>query len=146
MRAPWSIERQSTQPSDRGSLEGEMRAPVRVLVADDNHEVLMATVDLILDEGEAEVVFTATDVVGAVRGAAAHLPDLAFIDAWLHGGGAELASVKIRSVSPGTRVVALASANDLDLMLGLRAAGVSACYEKETLGAVLPSLLASVRP
>lgn len=143
--ASWSIERQSTQPSAKASVEGDMKAPVRVLVADDNHEVLMATVDLILDEGEAEVVVTATDVAGAVRGAAAHQPDIAFIDAWLFGGGAELASVRIRSVSPGTRVVALASATDVELILGLRAAGVFACHEKETLGAVLPSLLASVR-
>lgn len=140
-----SIERQSTPASARGSVESEVRTPVRVLVADDNDEVLMATVDLIMDEGEADIVCTATDVDEAVRGAAAHRPDLAFIDAWLRGGGAELASAMIRSVSPGTRVVALASAKGLELMRALRAAGVSACYEKETLGAVLAGILASAR-
>lgn len=140
-----SIERQSTPASPGGSVENGMKAPVRVLVADDNADVLMATVDLILDEGEADVVCTATDVAEAVRGAAAHQPDLAFVDAWLRGGGAEVASMSIRSVSPETRVVALASAKDVQLLLGLRAAGVSDCYDKETLGAVLPSLLASVR-
>lgn len=145
MKIPLSIERQSTPASANGRVESEVQELVRVLVADDNREVLMATVDLILDSEEADVVCAASDVADAVRGAARHQPDIAFVDAWLRGGGAELATAKIRTVSPRTRVVVLASAQEAELLPRLLAAGASGCYEKEMLGEALSGVLASVR-
>ena len=84
-------------------------------------------------------------LVGAVRLAAVHTPDLAFVDAWLVGGGAEAVANRLKTTSPGTMVVALASAKEIETVLRLRAAGAAGCYEKETLSSVLPGILASVR-
>ena len=114
----------------------------RILIADDNAEVLMATADLIREFPGTEIISLNTNVDDAVRFASEHHVDLAFIDAWLVGGGAEAATKGIKAVSPGTIVVALASAKELDLVLKLRAAGAAGCYEKETLSAVLPGILA----
>jgi DNA-binding NarL/FixJ family response regulator len=117
---------------------------VQVMVADDNAEVLMATCDLILEFSGVEIVSIATNVNDAVRAAEFHQPDLAFVDAWLIGGGAETTTLKLKTVAPHTVVVALASAKELELVLRLRAAGAAGCYEKESLSSVLPGILASV--
>jgi DNA-binding NarL/FixJ family response regulator len=117
-----------------------MSAPVRVLVADDNAEVLMAVADVIQEFGGAEVVSLTATVEEAVRSASWHKPDVAFIDAWLAGGGAEEVARRITQVSPATVVVALASVRERELVVRLRAVGAS-CYEKEALSAVLPEIL-----
>jgi len=143
--AEGSIEWQSTGNDANGSVDGAVDQRVQVLVADDNKEVLMATGDVIQDFPGIGAVSLTTSVEEAVRSAALHRPDVAFIDAFLRGGGAEAAAVRIRAVSPNTMVVALTSAEDLELVLRLRAAGVAGCYEKETLSAVLPAILASLR-
>ncbi len=117
-----------------------MSAPVRVLVADDNADVLMAVADVIQEFGGAEVVSLTATVEEAVRSASWHKPDVAFIDAWLAGGGAEEVARRITQVSPATVVVALASVRERELVVRLRAVG-AACYEKEALSAVLPEIL-----
>jgi two-component system, NarL family, nitrate/nitrite response regulator NarL len=144
IEAEGSIEWQATATDAGGSVDGAVDRRVQVLVADDNKEVLMATGDLIQDFPGVGVVSLTTSVDEAVRSAASHRPDVAFIDAFLRGGGAEAAAVRIKSVSPDTIVVALTSAKDLELVLRLRAVGVAGCYEKETLSAVLPEILASL--
>jgi DNA-binding NarL/FixJ family response regulator len=116
---------------------------VHVLVADDNAEVLMAVADLIQEHGNVEIVSLTTTVEETVRSAGASKPDVAFVDAWLRGGGAEEAARRIREVSPGTVVVGLASAKELELVLRLQAVGAG-CYDKEALSAVLPGILASL--
>src|SRR5438270_12538507 len=121
------------------------RRNIRILVADDHAEVLMATCDLILETAGVEIVAVAPNVEDAVRLAAVHTPDLAFVDAWLVGGGAEAVANRLKTTSPGTMVVALASAKEIETVLRLRAAGAAGCYEKETLSSVLPGILASVR-
>jgi DNA-binding NarL/FixJ family response regulator len=121
-----------------------MGKKIRVMVADDNAAVLLAVCDVIEDSGEVDIACTAPNVEEAVRLAALHQPDIAFIDAWLKGGGAELATRRITAVSPATVVVALASVKELELVLALRAAGAAACYEKEQLSSVLPAILAGV--
>jgi DNA-binding NarL/FixJ family response regulator len=113
------------------------------MVADDNPDVLMAVADLITEFGGVDVVSLTTTVEDTVRSAAWHKPKVAFVDAWLKGGGAEAVAERIRRVSPGTQVVALASARDVELVLRLRAVGAAGCYDKETLSAVLPEILAA---
>lgn len=132
------------QATAHGAGDGAVDQRVHVLVADDNKEVLMATGDLIRDSPGVGVVSLTSSVDEAVRSAASHRPDVAFIDAFLRGGGAEAAATRLKSVSPDTIVVALTSAKDLELVLRLRAVGVAGCYEKETLSAVLPGILASL--
>jgi DNA-binding NarL/FixJ family response regulator len=134
---------------DRASVNADRRLEnarmVRILIADDHSEVLMATADLISDCADVEIVSLATNADEAVEAAASLQPDIVFVDAWLRGGGAEGVARRIQEVAPQTVVVALASAKDLDLALKLRAAGAAGCYEKENLSAVLPEILAAAR-
>ena len=121
-----------------------MSDKIRVLIADDHPEVLMAVADVIQECGGVDIVSLTTTVEEAVRSAAGQKPDVAFVDAWLRGGGAEAAAHRIKQVSPATLVVALASASEIELVLRLRAVGADGCYDKEKLSAVLPGILASV--
>lgn len=117
---------------------------IRIMVADDHPEVLLATCDLILETPGVAIVALATNVEDAVRLAASYRPDLLLCDAWLVGGGAAVAATRLQTMSPNTMVVALASAKEIETVVRLRAAGAAGCYEKETLSAVLPGILASV--
>jgi DNA-binding NarL/FixJ family response regulator len=135
----------SSQFTSTAEQQGrKVERKIRILVADDNAEVLMATCDLILESAGVEIVSIATNVEDTVRLGAWHRPDLAFCDAWLVGGGAEAATKGLKTMSPNTMVVALASAKEIETVVRLRAAGAAGCYEKETLSAVLPGILASV--
>jgi DNA-binding NarL/FixJ family response regulator len=115
----------------------------QVLVADDNANVLYATSDLIAEFDGVEIVSLASNVEEAIGAAAERKPDIAFIDAYLSGGGAEVAVREIKSVSPATAIVVLASVIRLELVLSMRAAGAVGCYEKENLILALPEILAS---
>lgn len=123
----------------------EMDQKIHILVADDNSEVLFATADLVMDFPGVLVVSLATTVEEVVRSAAWHKPDLVLIDAWLKGGGAGAAAERIRLVSPRTAVVALASASEPELSRRLNQLGVLACFDKESLSAVLPQILSAIR-
>jgi DNA-binding NarL/FixJ family response regulator len=116
-----------------------------ILIADDNQHVLMAEADIVADAPGVEIVSLCEDVEGAARAGELHKPRLAFVDAWLKGGGGAEAARRIRSVSPDTTIVALVSTRHLEEILKLHAAGVSACYEKERLTAELPAILEAAR-
>jgi DNA-binding NarL/FixJ family response regulator len=122
-----------------------VEAKMRILIADDHAEVLAAVRDVILEFPGVEVVATTTNVEEAVRESERFHPDIAFVDAWLEGGGAATAAARIKSVSPETSVIALASAKELETVLRLHAAGATACYDKEQLSEVLPGILAATR-
>lgn len=122
-----------------------MEQKIRVLVADDNPEVLFATADLVMDFPGVLVVSLATTVEEAVRSATWHKPDLVLVDAWLKGGGAGAAAQRIRIVAPSAVVVALASAREPGMSTRLSELGVLACFEKESLSSVLPGVLAAIR-
>jgi len=141
-----SIDRQRTpgrEPVSVGAVPGGSSR--RVIVADDNADVLMAIADILNEVPDVEVVSLTTNVEDTVRSAAWHKPDIAFVDAWLKGGGAELVAQRVRSVSPATAVIALASAHEVELAVRLREAGAAGCYEKERLTLVLPEILAGAR-
>lgn len=139
-----SIDWQSPEANGPASVSDVMDGTTRALVADDNAHVLHATSDLIAEYG-VEVVSRASNVDDAIRAAERDQPDVAFIEAFLKGGGAEVAARRIRSVSPATSIVVLASVNHVELDLKMRAAGAHGCYEKQTLSAVLPEILVSIR-
>ena len=122
-----------------------MATKTRILIADDHAEVRAAVRDVILEFADVEVVALTADVAEAAEAARAHQPDIAFVDAWLEGGGAEKAAALIKAVSPRTLIIALASARDVETVLRLRAAGAAGCYEKEDLTDVLPEILAGAR-
>lgn len=139
------IERQSTAASESLKVGNKMGSTIRVVIADDNSEVLMATADLIVEFPGVEIVSLATNADEAVRAVELHRPDIVFVDAWLRGGGAVVVASRIRESFPEVRVVALASAKHLELVLRLQAVGAAGCYEKETLNAELPQILDSAR-
>jgi len=122
-----------------------MERNTRILIADDHAEVLAAVRDVILEFPGVEVVALTTNVEEAVCESERCQPDIAFVDAWLQGGGAAAAASRIKLVSPETCVIALASAKEVETVLRLRAAGATACYDKEQLSEVLPAILAATR-
>ena len=122
-----------------------MEANTRILIADDHAEVLAAVRDLILEFAGVEVVAITANVEEAVRECERFQPDIAFVDAWLSGGGAAVESMRIKCVYPKTSVIGLASAREVETVFLLRAAGAAACYEKEQLSEVLPGILAATR-
>jgi DNA-binding NarL/FixJ family response regulator len=140
-----SIERQTPAEADPDTLSGVIGSTTRVLVADDNPDVLMAIADLIRDVPGTEVVSMTVNVEDTVRSAAWHKPDIAFVDGWLRGGGAETAARRIVAVSPHTMVVALSSAGEPELATRLEEAGGAGCYAKESFSAELPRILAERR-
>ena len=97
-----------------------MRAPVRVVLADD-HAPTRAGVRLALEQAEFEIVAEAATGPDAVRGALAHRPDVCLLDIYMPGGGIEAAG-EIMEALPGTALVMLtASDSDDDLFAALRA-------------------------
>ena len=139
------IERQATPASESLKVGDEMGSTIRVVIADDNREVLMATADLIVEFPGVDIASLATNVDEAVQAVEVHRPDIVFVDAWLRGGGAVAVAAHVREAHPETLVVALASATNLELVIRLRAVGAAGCYEKETLNAELPQILDSAR-
>lgn len=137
--------RQATGTSESLNVGNEMGSTIRVVIADDNREVLMATADLIVEFPGVEIVSLATNADEAVLAVELHRPDIVFVDAWLRGGGAVVVASRIRDSFPEARVVALASVKNLELVLRLQAVGAAGCYEKETLNAELPQILESAR-
>jgi DNA-binding NarL/FixJ family response regulator len=136
-----SIERQATALNPQFSV-GDVDRSITVLIADDNADVLLATSDLIQDYPGVEIISLTTNVEEAVRSVAWNKPAVAFIDAWLSGGGAEGVMARIKEISPSTTVIVLASAPEAELTTKVLAAGAVGCFEKETLSAVIPSILA----
>ncbi len=97
-----------------------MRAPVRVVLADD-HAPTRAGVRLALEQAEFEIVAEAATGPDAVRDALAHRPDVCLLDIYMPGGGIEAAG-EISEALPGTALVMLtASDSDDDLFAALRA-------------------------
>ena len=97
-----------------------MRAPVRVVLADD-HAPTRAGVRLALEQAEFEIVAEAATGPDAVSGALAQRPDVCLLDIYMPGGGIEAAG-EISEALPGTALVMLtASDSDDDLFAALRA-------------------------
>jgi two-component system, NarL family, response regulator len=123
----------------------DMSPRINVLVADDNDAVLLATADLVMEFPDVLVVSMASTVEEAIRYGTSHQPDLALIDAWLRGGGAEKVALGLAQTSPSTAVVAMASAREPELSRRLQEAGVSGCFDKESLATELPGILEALR-
>ena len=140
-----AIRGEATRAGGDGSLDGMGDRVVRVLIADNHDDVLHATRDLVGEFSDAVVVSVARDVDETVRLVEQLKPDLVLIDAWLKGGGAELACSRIRAVAPRTAVAVLTSVVEADLARRLSAGGGLGCFEKEHLGASLPDILAAAR-
>ncbi|MBW3658577.1 MAG: response regulator transcription factor, partial [Actinobacteria bacterium] len=85
---------------------------LRVLVADDDDLLRDVLADVFTDDGRLEVIAAVGDAEAAVRAAQQHRPPLALVDVRMPGGGGARVARELRTLSPGTRVVALSSHDD----------------------------------
>ena len=86
-------------------------SPIRVLIADDNPDVLDALASLIASDEELELAAAAADAREAVELAARMQPDVALVDARMPAGGGVAAARGIAARSPQTTVVALSASS-----------------------------------
>jgi len=96
---------------------------IRVVIADD-HRVVRVGLELLLGTFEdVGIVGVATNGEEAVERCAAEHPDVALIDIEMPGMDGVEATRRIRSVSPGTSVVAFTSFSDRERIIGVLDAG-----------------------
>jgi EAL domain-containing protein (putative c-di-GMP-specific phosphodiesterase class I)/DNA-binding NarL/FixJ family response regulator len=100
--------------------------PIRVLVADDDPDILETLVGLVGSDASMELVGAAVDADEAIDLARHHQPDIAVLDARMPGGGGPRAARAIRARSPFTDIVALSAAEDGDTVMQMLDSGASA--------------------
>jgi EAL domain-containing protein (putative c-di-GMP-specific phosphodiesterase class I)/DNA-binding NarL/FixJ family response regulator len=112
--------------------DGEERSMdrIRVLLADDEEEVLDVMTDLMASDPAIDVVGRARDARQAIDLARAAAPDVALVDVRMPGGGA-VAARGIRRDSPPTRVVAVSADSHAEAVLAMLDAGATGYVGKE---------------
>ena len=118
---------------------------IRVLVVDDKLAIREAISDLVADEGDMEVVGTASDGPQAIELARQLRPDVALVDVKMPGGGGQ-ASEGIAQVSRKTKVVALSAYEDLASVLEmLRHGAVGYLVKGTAAGEILEAIRRAFR-
>jgi DNA-binding NarL/FixJ family response regulator/EAL domain-containing protein (putative c-di-GMP-specific phosphodiesterase class I) len=120
---------------------GARAEPIRVILADDHPEFLDALASIVQREADFELVGKARDTPGAVRLATMYQPDVALVDWRMPGGGGVTAIEQIARVSPHTRVMALSSSQERDVVLQMLRAGASSYVVKSVSGRELVDAL-----
>jgi DNA-binding NarL/FixJ family response regulator len=122
--------------------------PVRVLLADDNPNFLLAVGESLAMSDGVHVVGTALDGDAAVALASSTRPDVAVIDVEMPGGGPALAARLVAQV-PGMRVMCLTGRDDERTVLTMIMAGATGFLVKgsleEDLGAYVRRCASGVR-
>jgi DNA-binding NarL/FixJ family response regulator/EAL domain-containing protein (putative c-di-GMP-specific phosphodiesterase class I) len=121
-------------------MKPQPQPPIRVLLAGDDPGAVAALTEVLRSDPRITVVAIAGDAEATVRLAAAHRPDVAFVDVKMPGGGPRVVR-DIRRAAPGTRVVALSPQGDQASLKALLHAGAVGSVTKgapvdETLEAV----------
>ena len=106
---------------------------IRVLIADDDDEVLHAMTALLTSHPAFEVVGTAANGRDAVDRGRATRPDVALIDVRMPEGGGVRAALGIAAVSPCTKIIALSAADDRSAVLEMLRAGAKRYIVKGSL-------------
>jgi EAL domain-containing protein (putative c-di-GMP-specific phosphodiesterase class I)/DNA-binding NarL/FixJ family response regulator len=96
---------------------------IRVMLADDEENVLDAMSGLMSLDPSLDLVGTARDAGEAIDLAEMHEPDVALVDVRMPGGGGTRAAREIRRRSPDTNVVALSASSDSRTVLSMLRAG-----------------------
>lgn len=104
---------------------------IRVLLADDEEEVLDVMTDLMTSDPAIDVVGRARDARQAIDLARAAGPDVALVDVRMPGGGGPVAARGIRRDSPPTRIVAVSADAQPDAVLAMLDAGATGYIGKE---------------
>jgi EAL domain-containing protein (putative c-di-GMP-specific phosphodiesterase class I) len=104
--------------------------PIRVLVADDDPDILEVLASIVGSDTSMTIVGTAKDAEEAIDLAREWQPDVAVLDARMPGGGGPHAARGIRRSSPYTNIVALSAAEDQATIVRMMASGASAYVSK----------------
>jgi DNA-binding NarL/FixJ family response regulator len=96
---------------------------IRVVIADDHRVVRVGLEQLLGTFDDVDIAGVATNGEEAVERCAAEHPDVALIDIEMPGMDGVEATRRIRSVSPGTSVVAFTSFSDRERIVGVLDAG-----------------------
>ncbi len=115
--------------------------PIRIVVADDDADVLDAVCDSLAADGRFAVVATASDADGAVNAVVTHRPDAVLLDVRMPGSGIRAAAEIHRLDLPVTITTASAGVSARDVAELLHA-GVRGIFAKGHLGAELGELIA----
>ncbi|MGH8892599.1 MAG: response regulator [Actinomycetes bacterium] len=104
---------------------------VRVVLADNNAELLRAVSEVLAAAGMTVVASAATGDE-AVAAVGTHDPDVIVLDVLMPGGGAELVR-QVAARSPRVRMMALTASDDEETALEMLAAGVTGFVSKAVL-------------
>jgi EAL domain-containing protein (putative c-di-GMP-specific phosphodiesterase class I) len=96
---------------------------IRVMIADDTHEIRESLADLVRSDPSLELVGTARDAQEAVELVRTGRPDVALLDVKMPAGGGPRAAREIRDRYPGTRTVALSAYEDRTSVFEMLQAG-----------------------
>ena len=104
---------------------------IRVLLADDEEDVLDVMTELMSSDPEIDVVGRALDARQAIDLARAAEPDVALVDVRMPGGGGPVAARGIRRSSPPTQVVAVSADAQPDAVFAMLDAGATGYIAKD---------------
>jgi EAL domain-containing protein (putative c-di-GMP-specific phosphodiesterase class I)/DNA-binding NarL/FixJ family response regulator len=104
---------------------------IRVMLADDEQEVLDVMTDLMTSDPAIDVVGRAQDTKQAIDLARAATPDVALVDVRMPGGGGAVAARGIRRDSPPTKVVAVSADSHPEAIIAMLDAGATGYVGKE---------------
>jgi DNA-binding NarL/FixJ family response regulator len=96
---------------------------IRVMIADDTHEIRESLADLVRSDPSLELVGTARDAQEAVELVRTGRPEVALLDVKMPAGGGPWAAREIRDRYPGTRTVALSAYEDRTSVFEMLQAG-----------------------
>jgi EAL domain-containing protein (putative c-di-GMP-specific phosphodiesterase class I)/ActR/RegA family two-component response regulator len=104
---------------------------IRVMLADDEQEILDLMTEVVTSDPSIDVVGTARDATAAIDLARLEAPDVALVDVRMPGGGGTHVARLLRSSSLATRVVAVSAYTDPDIVVGMLKAGAVGYVAKD---------------
>jgi EAL domain-containing protein (putative c-di-GMP-specific phosphodiesterase class I)/FixJ family two-component response regulator len=104
---------------------------IRVMLADDEENVLESMTEVMASDPTIELVGTACDATTAIDLACAESPDVALVDVRMPGGGGTRVAQRLRGSSSGTRVVAVSAHAEPDLVVSMLRAGAVGYVAKD---------------
>jgi DNA-binding NarL/FixJ family response regulator len=104
--------------------------PLRVIIVDDNGEVLSALGRIIDRQSDMELLGVASSVDDGVLMARLLQPDVVVLDVNMPNGGGLRAAKEMVAVVPGARLIAFSAFDKMLIRKAMTAAGVSAYVSK----------------
>jgi EAL domain-containing protein (putative c-di-GMP-specific phosphodiesterase class I)/DNA-binding NarL/FixJ family response regulator len=104
---------------------------IRVMLADDEPEILELMTEVVSSDPSIDVVGTARDATSAIDLARLEVPDVALVDVRMPGGGGTHVARLLRSGSLATRVVAVSAFTNPDIVVGMLKAGAVGYVAKD---------------